>query len=85
MRLKAEYEFKGKKSGMQRKKKILKASEQVPGTTVKGLLNCCQERVSWLFNGKNKQVADEKRMTEKVNFFVIFLTEGFDCDEKFNK
>lgn len=71
---------------MQRKKRRLEASEWVPDTTVKGSLNCCQERITWLLNGKNKQVADEKGKTKKVNFFLTsFLKEEFDCDETFNK
>lgn len=68
---------------LKRKKfRYAKSSEWVQGTTVKGFLNYCQERISWLFNGKNKQVTDEKGKTKKVN---LFLTEEFDCDETFNK
>jgi len=64
--------LKGKKvryAKEKKKKKRLKATEGVPDTTLKGFLNYCQERISWLFNRKYEQVVDEKGKTAKVNFF----------------
>lgn len=42
IRLRAEYEFKEEKIQTHTQRKGLKANENVPNTTTKGFLNCCQ-------------------------------------------